>query len=183
MSKLVPPNIDRILFSEEQIRERVKTVAQAITEKYRGRELKLIGVLKGSVFFLTALAREIGIPVKIDFLAISSFGNQKSAAGLVRIAKDLDDTIEGEDVLLIEDIVDTGFTTRYLLQNLAGRGPNSLSICTLLDRTTRRIVQVPVEFRCFEIDDRFVVGFGLDDRQLYRNLSYVAILKLNEPRR
>ena len=177
MTKMIPPNIDRVLFTEEQIRERVKAVAEEITEKYRGRELKLIGVLKGSVFFLTALAREIGIPVKIDFLAISSFGNQKSAPGLVRIAKDLDDSIEGEDVLLIEDIVDTGFTTRYLLQNLAGRGPNSLSICTLLDRTTRRIVQVPVEFRCFEIDDRFVVGFGLDDRQLYRNLEYLAVMK------
>ena len=177
MSKLVPPNIDRVLFTADQIRERVKAVAEEITEKYRGRELKLIGVLKGSVFFLTALAKEIGIPVKIDFLAISSFGNQKSAPGLVHIAKDLDDSIEGEDVLLIEDIVDTGFTTRYLLQNLAGRGPNSLSICTLLDRTTRRIVQVPVEFRCFEIDDRFVVGFGLDDRQLYRNLEYLAVMK------
>jgi len=177
MSKLVPPRMDRVLFTEEQIRERVKAVAEEITEKYRGRELKLIGVLKGSVFFLTALAREIGIPVKIDFLAISSFGNTRSAPGLVRIAKDLDDSIEGEDVLLIEDIVDTGFTTRYLLQNLAGRGPNSLSICTLLDRTTRRIVQVPVEFRCFEIDDRFVVGFGLDDRQLYRNLEYLAVMK------
>ncbi len=177
MSKMIPPHIDRVLFTEEQIRERVKAVAEEITEKYRGRELKLIGVLKGSVFFLTALAREIGLPVKIDFLAISSFGNQKSAPGLVRIAKDLDDSIEGEDVLLIEDIVDTGFTTRYLLQNLAGRGPNSLSICTLLDRTTRRIVQVPVEFRCFEIDDRFVVGFGLDDRQLYRNLEYLAVMK------
>jgi hypoxanthine phosphoribosyltransferase len=177
MSKLVPPQLDRVLFSEEQIQARVKAVADEITEKYRGRELKLIAVLKGSVFFLTALAREIGIPVKIDFLAISSFANQKSAPGLVRIAKDLDDSIEGEDVLLIEDIVDTGFTTRYLLQNLAGRGPNSLSICTLLDRTTRRIVQVPVEFRCFEIDNRFVVGFGLDDRQLYRNLGYLAVMK------
>ena len=177
MSKLVPPHLDRVLFSAEQIQARVKAVADEITEKYRGRELKLIGVLKGSVFFLTALAREIGIPVKIDFLAISSFANQKSAPGLVRIAKDLDDSIEGEDVLLIEDIVDTGFTTRYLLQNLAGRGPNSLSICTLLDRTTRRIVQVPVEFRCFEIDNRFVVGFGLDDRQLYRNLEYLAVMK------
>jgi hypoxanthine phosphoribosyltransferase len=177
MSKLVPPNIERILFTEEQIQERVKAVAADISEKYRGRELKLVGVLKGSIFFLTALAREIDIPVKIDFLAISSFGNQRSAPGLVRIAKDLDDSIEGEDVLLVEDIVDTGFTTRYLLQNLAGRGPHSLSICTLLDRTTRRIVQVPVEFRCFEIDDRFVVGFGLDDRQMYRNLQYLAVMK------
>ena len=173
----VPPNIDRILFTEEQIQARVKAVASAISEKYRGRELKLVSVLKGSVFFLTALAREIDIPVKIDFLAISSFGNQGTAPGLVRISKDLDESIEGEDVLLVEDIVDTGFTTRYLIQNLAGRGPHSLSICTLLDRTTRRIVQVPVEFRCFEIDDRFVVGFGLDHRQLYRNLQYLAVMK------
>lgn len=154
----------------------MKAAAEEITEKYRGRELKLIGVWNGFVFFLTALAKEIGIPLKIDFLAISSVGNQKSSPGLVHIAKDLDDRIEGEDVLLIENIVDTGFTTRYLLQNLAGRGPNSLSICTLLDRTTRRIVQVPVEFRCFEIDDRFVVGFGLDDRQLYRNLEYLTVM-------
>jgi len=177
------PEIERVLFTEEQIAQRIREVAREISAKYQGRELKLIGILKGSIFFLTALAREIDIPVKFDFLAISSFSSQKGAPGVVRIAKDLDESIEGEDVLLIEDIVDTGFTTRYLLQNLAGRAPNSLAICTLLDRTTQRIVQVPVEFRCFEIDDRFVVGFGLDYKQLYRNLSYVAILKLNEPRR
>jgi hypoxanthine phosphoribosyltransferase len=172
-----PPEIERILFSGDEIRERIKQVGREISERYRGRELKLIGVLKGSVFFLTALAREISIPVKIDFLAISSFSSRGGAPGLVRIAKDLDDTIQDEDVLLVEDIVDTGLTTRYLLQTLAGRGPNSLGICTLLDRTTRRIVQVPVEFRCFEIDDRFVVGFGLDYRQLYRNLEYLAVMK------
>jgi hypoxanthine phosphoribosyltransferase len=177
MSKLIPANLDRVLFDEAQIQTRIAEVAAAISEKYRGRELKLIGVLKGSVFFLTALARQIEIPVKIDFLAISSFQSQNAVPGLVRIAKDLDESIEGADVLLVEDIVDTGFTTRYLLQTLAGRGPNSLAICTLLDRTTRRIVQVPVEFRCFEIDDRFVVGFGLDYRQLYRNLRYVAVVK------
>lgn len=168
---------ERILFTEEQIQQRIREVAAQIDERYRGRPLKLIGVLKGSVFFLTALARMIQIPVRIDFLAISSFASAKSAPGMVRIAKDLDHTIENEDVLLVEDIVDTGFTTRYLLQTLAGRGPHSLGICTLLDRTCRRIVQVPVEFRCFEIDDRFVVGFGLDYKQIYRNLPYLAILK------
>jgi len=177
MSEAQPPNIERILFTEEQIRERIRQVAAEISDKFRGRELKLIGVLKGSVFFLTALARELAIPIKIDFLAISSFSNKTGAPGLVRIAKDLDESIEGEDVLLVEDIVDTGFTARYLLQTLAGRGPNSLAICTLLDRTTSRIVQVPVEFRCFEIPDRFVVGCGLDYRQLYRNLGYVAVMK------
>ena len=140
--------------------------------------MKLIGVLKGSVFFLTALARALDIPVKIDFLAISSFQGRSTgeARGMVRIEKDLDDPIQDQDVLLVEDIVDTGFTTRYLLQTLAGRGPRSLAICTLLDRTVRRIVQVPVDFRCFEIPDRFVVGCGLDHKQLYRNLGYIAVM-------
>jgi len=171
-----PPEIERVLFTEEQVHQRIGEVAAEISEKFRGRDLKLVGVLKGSVFFLTALARAISIPVKIDFLAISSFGG--GAPGMVRIAKDLDDPIEDEDVLLVEDIVDTGFTTRYLLQTLAGRGPNSLAICTLLDRTVRRIVQVPVAFRCFEIPDRFVVGCGLDYKQLYRNLGYIAVMNI-----
>jgi hypoxanthine phosphoribosyltransferase len=174
-----PPEIERILFTEEQVIKRIGEVALEISEKFRGRDLKLIGVLKGSVFFLTALARAISTPVKIDFLAISSFSgsSDRGAPGMVRIAKDLDDPIEDEDVLLVEDIVDTGFTTRYLLQTLAGRGPRSLAICTLLDRTARRIVQVPVAFRCFEIPDRFVVGCGLDYKQLYRNLGYIAVMK------
>ncbi|MCS6954233.1 MAG: hypoxanthine phosphoribosyltransferase [Bryobacterales bacterium] len=179
MSRMEPPGIERILFTEQQIQQRIREVAHEISERYRGRSLKLIGVLKGAVFFLTALAREIEIPVEIDFLAISSFSPRPSAPGMVRIAKDLDESIEGQDVLLVEDIVDTGFTARFLLQTLAGRGPNSLAICTLLDRTSRRIVQVPVEFRCFEIPDRFVVGFGLDYKQLYRNLGYVAVMKLD----
>jgi hypoxanthine phosphoribosyltransferase len=177
MTKPIVPEIDHVLFTEEQVNQRIREVAAEISAKYRGKDLKLIGVLKGSVFFLTALAREIEIPVKIDFLAISSFSNQRGAPGVVRIAKDLDEGIEGEEVLLVEDIVDTGFTARYLLQTLAGRGPNSLAICTLLDRTPRRIVQVPVEFRCFEIPDHFVVGCGLDYKQLYRNLGFVAVMK------
>ena len=171
------PDIERILFTEEQIAARIREVAAEISDRYAGRGIKLIGVLKGSVFFLTALAREITIPVKMDFLAISSFTGTNKSPGMVRIAKDLDDAIDGEDVLLVEDIVDTGFTTRYLLQTLAGRGPNSLGICTLLDRKVRRIVHVPVEFRCFEIPDRFVVGFGLDHKQLYRNLPYIAVMR------
>jgi hypoxanthine phosphoribosyltransferase len=177
MSTPTLPGVDRILFTEEQIDQRIREVAAQISHDYQGRSLKLIGVLKGSVFFLTALARHIETPVKVDFLAISSFSNKTGAPGVVRIAKDLDDSIEGEDVLLVEDIVDTGFTLRYLLQTLAGRAPNSLSVCTFLDRTSRRIVQVPVDYRCFEIPDRFVVGFGLDYNQLYRNLGYVAVMK------
>jgi len=172
-----PPGIEKILFTEEEIDRRIREVGAEITRAYAGRTVKLIGVLKGSVYFLTALTRHIEIPVQIDFLAISSFSNKTGAPGLVRIAKDLDDSIEGEDVLLVEDVVDTGFTLRYLLQTLSGRAPNSLAVCTFLDRTSRRIVQAPVDYRCFEIPDRFVVGFGLDYNQLYRNLGYVAVLK------
>lgn len=171
------PMLDRVIFTEEQIRARIREVAAEISERYRHGNLRLIGVLKGSVFFLTALAREISVPVKVDFLAISSFSNHSGAPGVVRIAKDLDDSIEGEDVLLVEDIVDTGFTARYLLQTLAGRGPNSIAICTLLDRKARRIVPLNIDFCCFEIPDRFVIGFGLDYKQLYRNLDYIAVLK------
>ena len=171
------PGLERVLFTEEQIEARIREVAAEISRDYEGKTIKLIGVLKGSVFFLTALARHIEVPLKIDFLGISSFSNRSGAPGLVRIAKDLDDSIEGEDVLLVEDIVDTGFTLRYLLQTLAGRAPNSLSVCTFLDRHSRRIVQTPVKYRCFEIPDRFVVGFGLDHNQLYRNLGYVAVMK------
>lgn len=171
------PAIERVLFAEEEIRDRIRQVAAEISGRYRNGNLKLIGVLKGSIFFLTALARELTIPVKIDMLAISSFSNHSGAPGVVRIAKDLDDSVEGEDVLLVEDIVDTGFTARYLLQTLAGRGPNSVALCTLLDRSARRIVPLEIDFKCFEIPDRFVIGFGLDYKQLYRNLSYIAVLK------
>jgi len=177
MSPEPPPGIERVLFSEEQIEARIREVAAEISERYLGRTVKLIGVLKGSVFFLTALARHLTIPVKIDFLGISSFSNKSGAPGVVRIAKDLDETIENEDVILVEDIVDTGLTLRYLLNTLAGRGPNSLVVCTLLDRNSRRIVQIPVAFRCFEIPDRFVIGCGLDHNQLYRNLTYIAVMK------
>jgi len=177
MSGAAIPGLERVLFTGEQIDQRLREVAAEITRDYQGKTVKLIGVLKGSVFFLTALARHIEVPVKIDFLAISSFSNRSGSPGVVRIAKDLDDAIEGDDVLLVEDIVDTGLTMRYLLQTLAGRGPNSLAVCTFLDRNSRRIVQIPVRYRCFEIPDRFVVGFGLDYNQLYRNLAYIAVMK------
>jgi hypoxanthine phosphoribosyltransferase len=174
------PAIERVLFTEEEINRRIEQVAAEISAEYKGRELKLVGVLKGSVFFLTALARELTVPVTVDFLGISSFRHTEpgaqAAPGMVRISKDLDESIEGEEVLLVEDIIDTGFTTRYLLQHLSGRAPKSLAVCTLLDRKPRRIVQIPLDYRCFEIPDRFVVGFGLDYRQLYRNLKYVAVL-------
>jgi hypoxanthine phosphoribosyltransferase len=171
------PTLDRILFTEEEIGKRVKEVAAEISERYQDANLKMVGVLKGSVFFMTALARELTIPVKVDFLAISSFSNHSGAPGVVRIAKDLDESIEGEDILLVEDIVDTGFTARYLMQTMAGRGPNSIALCTMLDRSARRIVPLRIDFRCFEIPDRFVIGCGLDYKQLYRNLNFIGVLK------
>lgn len=171
------PVIDRVLFTEEEVQRRIREVAEEISGRYRDGNLKMIGVLKGSVFFLTALARELTIPVKIDFLSISHFSNHTRAPGVVRIAKDLDDSVEGEDVLLVEDIVDTGFTARYLLQTIAGRGPNSIALCTMLDRPARRIVPLKIDFKCFEIPDRFVIGCGLDYKQLYRNLNFLAVLK------
>jgi hypoxanthine phosphoribosyltransferase len=177
MSTPVVPPIERILFTEEQINERIGEVAAEISRDYAGKTVKLIGVLKGSIFFLTALARRIEVPVTMDLLGISSFSSKRGAAGVVRIAKDLDEPIEGEDVLLVEDIVDTGLTLRYMLQTLVGRAPRSLNVCTFLDRDSRRIVPVPIAYRCFEIPDRFVVGFGLDYHQLYRNLPYVAVMK------
>ncbi len=175
---VTPPELEKILFNEKQIRARIQEVGAEISEAYHGKEIKLVSVLKGSIFFLTALARAITIPVKFDFLGISSFSSNRVAPGVVRISKDLDESIEGEDVLLVEDIVDTGLTLRYLLHTLAGRQPNSLTVCAFLDKTPRRLVQVPVRFRCFEIPDRFVVGFGLDYNQLYRNLPYVGVLKI-----
>ena len=177
MTAAAIPGLERVLFTEEQIHERIRQLAAEISRDYGGKALKLVGVLKGSIFFLTALALQIEIPVKIDFLGISSFSDKSGSPGVVRIAKDLDESIEGEDVLLVEDIVDTGFTLRYLLQTLSGRAPNSLAVCAFLDRNSRRIVQTRVDYRGFEIPDRFVVGFGLDHNQLYRNLGYVAVLK------
>ena len=171
------PAIERILFTEEEIHRRIRQVAAQISADYAGRELKLVGVLKGSVFFLTALARELTVTVTVDFLGISSFS---SSAGRARDGPDLEGpgrrASKAQHVLLVEDIIDTGFTTRYLLQHLSARDPKSLAVCTLLDRTPRRIVQIPLDYRCFEIPDRFVVGFGLDYRQMYRNLKYVAVL-------
>ena len=170
------PDLERILFSEEEIRRRVAEVASEIYADYAGKELTLITVLRGALFFGADLGRALRLPVRMDFLAVSPFP-RAADSGVVRIVKDLDESISGEDVLLVEDIVDTGLTLRYLLKTLAARQPNSLAVCTLLDKTPRRLVEVPVRYRCFEIPDRFVVGYGLDYQQRYRNLPYVGVLK------
>lgn len=170
-------DLERVLFTEQQIHTRIKDLAEEISNDYSGRELVLVTVLKGAVFFLTYLAQAMTVPVRLDFLAIASFSPGRALPGVVRIAKDLDQDIQGLDVLLVEDVVDTGLTVRYLLNVLSGRQPNSLQVCTFLDKATRRLVEIPVKYRCFEIPDRFVVGFGLDYGQRYRTLPCVGILK------
>ncbi len=170
-------DIERILFTHEQIYARIQELSGTISHDYEGRELMLVGVLKGAVFFLTHLAQALQVPVQVDFLGIASFSPGRALPGVVRISKDLDLDILEKDVLVVEDIVDTGLTLRYLLNILSGRQPSSLAVCTFLDKATRRLVEIPVKYSCFEIPDRFVVGFGLDYNQHYRSLPYVGILK------
>ena len=168
-------DIPEILFSEESIRARVGDLARQITNDYAGRQLVLVSILRGSVFFATDLARQIELPLSMDFLSISSYG--EDSEGVVRITKDLEENIAGKDVLVIEDIVDTGFTLKYLLRTLGGRNPKSLEVCALLDRRARRIIEIELKYIGFEIPDKFVVGYGLDYRQRYRNLPYIGVVK------
>ena len=169
--------LGEVLFSAEQIGARVRELGEAISRDYAGRDLVLAGVLRGAAFFLIDLARAISIPIAVDFIAISSYGPSSKASGVVRIVKDLDEEIAGRDLLVVEDIVDTGLTLGYLLRILRERGPASLKVCTLLDRNARRIVEPPVAYRGFVGPDKYVVGYGLDYQQRYRNLSYIAALK------
>jgi hypoxanthine phosphoribosyltransferase len=163
------------LFTEDQIRMRVENLGHQIAADYSNRPLVLVSILRGSVFFATDLARQIDLPLSMDFLSISSYG--EGSEGVVRITKDLEENIAGKDVLLIEDIVDTGFTLKYLLRTLGSRNPKSLEVCTLLDRTARRIIEIDLKYIGFEIPDKFVVGYGLDYRQRYRNLPYIGVVK------
>ncbi len=166
-----------ILFDEQRIRSRVGQLAREITTDYKGRQLVLVSILRGSVFFATDLARQIELPLSMDFLSISSYG--EDSEGVVRITKDLEENIAGKDVLVIEDIIDTGFTLKYLLRTLGSRNPKSLEVCALLDRRARRIIEIDMKYVGFEIPDKFVVGYGLDYRQRYRNLPYIGVVKPN----
>ena len=166
-----------ILFHEQQIRSRVGELAREITKDYTGRQLVLVSILRGSVFFATDLARQIDLPLSMDFLSISSYG--EDSEGVVRITKDLEENIAGKDVLVIEDIIDTGFTLKYLLRTLGSRNPKSLEVCALLNRRARRIIEIGLKYIGFEIPDKFVVGYGLDYRQRYRNLPYIGVVKPN----
>src|SRR5205085_1948609 len=161
--------------SEEQIRARIRDMARQIAIDYAGRPLVLVSILRGSVFFATDLARQIDLPLAMDFLSISSYG--EGSEGVVRITKDLEENIAGKDVLIVEDIVDTGFTIRYLMRTLLGRNPSSLEVCTLLDRKARRIIDLDLKYVGFEIPDKFIVGYGLDYKQQFRNLPYIGVIQ------
>lgn len=170
-------DIEEVLVSEAQLRERTVELAREIAADYAGRVPLLIGILKGAVMFMVDLARELDMPVEIDFMAISSYGNSTESSGVVRILKDLDEPIEGRDVLVVEDIIDSGLTLQYLLEILQRRNPASIRVCALLDKEKPRPKVLDPHYSGFRIPNRFVVGYGLDYAQRYRNLPYIGVLK------
>lgn len=169
-----------VMISEEEVDFRIKTLGEQISKDYQGKELHIISVLKGGVFFTCELAKRITIPVSIDFMSISSYGNGTESTGVVKILKDLDEPIEGKDVLIAEDIIDSGRSLSHLMELLKHRNPNSIKICTLLDKPDQRVIDVDVAYTGFQIPDAFVVGYGLDYAQKYRNLPYVGVVETQE---
>lgn len=165
------------MFTEEQIREKVHAIAWEISRDYEGRDLLMVGILKGAFVFLADLAREVRIPVEFDFMALSSYGSATKTSGVVRIKKDLDRDIEGRHVLLVEDIIDTGLTLNYLMGNLRAREPASLELCAFLDKQIPEKIDLPIKYKGFTIPDEFVVGYGLDCAEAYRNLPYIAVIE------
>jgi hypoxanthine phosphoribosyltransferase len=168
--------VTEILIEEDALRRRVAELGEEISADYEGRDLLLIGVLKGAVFFMADLMRHLSVPCEVDFMAISSYGAATDSSGVVRILKDLDINIDGRDVLVVEDIIDSGLTLSYLMRNLEAREPASLEICALMTKPERREIDVPVRYVGFEIPNRFVIGYGLDFAERYRNLPYVGVL-------
>src|SRR6478609_5096537 len=169
-------SIGEILVQPDELEHRVRELGAEITRDYTGRDLLLVGVLKGAVFFLSDLMRHIDVPCELDFMAVASYGSSTDSSGVVRILKDLDAPIEGREVLIVEDIVDSGLTLSYLLRTLNARNPATLEVCALLTKPERRKVELPIRYVGFEIPNRFVIGYGLDYAQRYRNLRYVAVL-------
>jgi hypoxanthine phosphoribosyltransferase len=170
-------DVGEVLITYEQIREKTEELGRQITEDYEGKDLLLICVLKGGLMFLADLMREIQLPVEIDFMAVSSYGDATESSGVVRILMDLDQNVQGRHVLIVEDIIDTGRTLNYIIDNLRTRGPASIKVCTLLNKPSRRVLDIPLDYLGFTIPDRFVVGYGLDYGQIYRNLPFVGVLK------
>ena len=170
-----------VLISEKEIDNRILEIADRINKDYEGEELTLICVLKGGVMFMCDLAKRLNLNVRLDFMSVSSYGSQTKSSGVVKIIKDLDDSIDGKNVLVVEDIIDSGNTLSYLMDILKKRGPKSIKLCTLLDKPSRREKKdVFVEYVCFEIEDKFVVGYGLDYDQRYRNLPYIGVMELSD---
>jgi hypoxanthine phosphoribosyltransferase len=170
------PAIGEILVQADDLQHRVRELGAEISRDYDGRNLVLVGVLKGAVFFLSDLMRHIEIPCEVDFMAVASYGSATDSSGVVRILKDLDAAIEGRDVLIVEDIVDSGLTLHYLMRSLGARNPATLEVCALLTKPERRKVELPTRYVGFEIPNRFAIGYGLDHEERYRNLPYVAAL-------
>lgn len=170
----------RVLLSEEEVDARIQAIGSQISQDYAGRSVHLVCVLKGGSFFLCELAKRITVPVSIDFMCVSSYGKDTKSSGVVKIVKDLDESIKDRDVIVVEDIVDSGRTLSYLMEMLGGRSPASLRLCTLLDKPDRRVVDVDVHYTGFQIPDEFVVGYGLDYDQKYRNLPYIGVVEFDK---
>ena len=169
----------RVLISEEDVDKKIREMAAKISNRYEGKTLHLICVLRGGAFFMCELAKRLTVPVTIDFMSVSSYGCETKSSGVVKIVKDLDDSIMGKDVIVIEDIIDSGRTLSYLLEMLKERKPESLRLCTLLDKPDRRVVDVNIDYLGFSIPDEFVVGYGLDYAQKYRNLPYIGVVEFD----
>lgn len=166
-----------VLISKDEVEDRIAQMAEAIDKAYAGKTVHLVGILKGSVFFLCELAKRLTIPVTMDFMSVSSYGDKMVSSGVVKLSKDLDENIEGRDVIIVEDILDSGRTLSYLVEALSARKPESLKIITLLDKPERRVIPVELYMTGFQIPDRFVVGYGLDCAQKYRNLPYIGVIE------
>lgn len=169
----------RVLLTEEEVDKRIQEIGEQITRDYQGRQVHLVCVLKGGSFFMCELAKRITVPVSLDFMSVSSYGSDTKSSGVVKIVKDLDESLKDKDVIVVEDIVDSGRTLSYLLEMLRDRGPKSLRLCTLLDKPERRVTDVKVDYTGFEIPDEFVVGYGLDYDQRYRNLPYIGVVEFD----
>ena len=168
-----------VMISEEEVNRRIRELGEQISRDYAGRQIHLICVLRGGSFFMCELAKRITVPVSLDFMSVSSYGGDTKSSGVVKIVKDLDDSIRDKEVLVVEDIIDSGRTLSYLMAMLQDRGPKSLHLCTLLDKPDRRVVDVDVDYTGFRIPDEFVVGYGLDYDQKYRNLPYIGVVKFD----
>ena len=168
-----------VLLSEEEVDKRIQEIGEQISKDYAGEQVHLVCVLRGGVFFLCELAKRITVPVSLDFMSVSSYGSDTKSSGVVKIVKDLDDSLTDKHVIVVEDIVDSGRTLSYLLEMLKDRGPKSMKLCTLLDKPDRRVVDVKVDYTGFRIPDEFVVGYGLDYAQKYRNLPYIGVVELD----